>query len=148
MAGTTPYILFAILTGIAVAVQTGVNTELRSKIGSPLAAALVSFLVGTVLLTAMIALTRAPVPVRRLASLPWWLWTGGALGAFIVATNIVAAPRLGAALLMSLAIAGQLAASLVLDHFGAFNFPVHPISFGRIAGGLMLVGGVVLIRYA
>jgi transporter family-2 protein len=148
MAGSTPYILFALLTGVAITVQTGVNAQLRQTMGSPLAATLVSFLVGTVLVMAMVALDRTPVPLRRLASAPWWMWTGGALGAFIVATNIVAAPRIGAALLMSLAVTGQLAASLVLDHYGAFAFPVHPISFGRIAGGVMLVGGVVLMRYA
>jgi transporter family-2 protein len=47
---------------------------------------------------------------------------------------------------MSLAITGQLGAALVLDHHGAFGFPVHPISFGRLAGGVLLLAGVVLIR--
>src|SRR5207249_4514469 len=107
-----------------------------------------SFSVGTVLLAIAVAASRTPLPVARLVRMPWWMWMGGVLGVFIVSTNIVVAPRLGAALLLSLAIGGQLGAALALDHYGAFAFPVHPISFGRVAGAVLLIGGVVLIRYS
>jgi transporter family-2 protein len=79
--------------------------------------------------------------------MPWWMWTGGVLGLFVVSTNILAAPRLGAALLVSLAITGQLTTALILDHYGAFGFPLQPISPARGLGALLLVAGVVLIRY-
>jgi transporter family-2 protein len=141
------FVTLALLTGVGIAVQTGVNTQLRSTVGTPLVAAFVSFSVGTALLAVIVAGSRMEVPIARLARMPWWMWAGGLLGVFIVSTNIVVAPRLGAALLLSLAITGQLAASLVLDHYGAFGFPVHPISAGRIVGALLLVGGVVLVRY-
>jgi bacterial/archaeal transporter family-2 protein len=148
MGETSLFVALALMTGLAIAVQTGVNTQLRTSIGSALAATFISFLVGTALLAAAVVGSRTELPLARLARMSWWMWMGGVLGVFIVSTNIVVAPRLGAALLLSLAIAGQLSAALVLDHYGAFGFPVHPISVGRVMGALLLVGGVILVRYA
>ncbi len=141
------YILLALLTGVAIAVQTGINTQLRAFLGSPLQAVFVSFSVGTLVLALTLVGLRSPPPVAQWARMPWWMWLGGICGLFIVSTNILVAPRLGAALLMSLAIAGQLGAALVLDHYGAFGFPMHALSLVRVAGALLLVGGVMLIRY-
>ena len=46
------------------------------------------------------------------------IWPFILLGAFLVASTVVLAPRLGAASMIALIVAGQMAASLVLDHFG------------------------------
>src|SRR5689334_10580142 len=128
MFGYAVFLILALLTGVAIAVQTGVNTQLRSFLQSPLQAVFVSFTVGTLLVAATMLAKRDPPPLQKWAQMPWWMYTGGVLGLFIVSTNILVAPRLGAALLISLAIAGQLSTALVLDHFGAFGFPLHPIS--------------------
>jgi transporter family-2 protein len=144
------YVLFmilALLTGATLAVQTGINTQLRSFLGSSLQAVFVSFITGTLLL-ALTLIGRREAPLfGKWTQMPWWMWLGGVCGLFIVSTNIVVAPRLGAALLISLAIAGQLTTALVLDHYGAFGFPVHTISVARVAGAVLLLAGVVLIRY-
>jgi transporter family-2 protein len=147
MFGYVLFIVLALLTGVAIAVQTGVNTQLRSYLQSPLQAVFVSFMTGTVLIAATLLARREPPPLGKWLSMPWWMWLGGIFGLFIVSTNIVVAPRLGAALLISLAITGQLTTALVLDHYGVLGFPVHPISPARAAGALLLIAGVVLIRY-
>jgi len=77
---------------------------------------------------------------------PWWIWSGGLLGAFLVASTVVLAPRLGAASMVALIVAGQMLASICLDHFGWIGYPVHPVSGLRMLGVFFLVGGVVLIR--
>jgi len=141
------FVILAVLTGVTLAVQTGINTQLRTFIGSPLQAVFVSFMVGTLLLVLTLVAKREALPIGKVMQMPWWMWLGGVCGLFVVSTNIIAAPRLGAALLVSLAIAGQLTTSLALDHYGAFGFPVHHISPLRIAGALLLLGGVLLIRY-
>jgi len=38
-----------------------------------------------------------------------------------------------------------LIASLVLDHFGWFQMPLHAINPWRILGAMLMVGGVALI---
>jgi transporter family-2 protein len=75
------------------------------------------------------------------------VWVGGALGAFYVAGSIVTAPKLGAATLIALIVAGQALASVVVDHYGWVGFEPEPVSIGRIAGVALLGAGVVLVRY-
>jgi len=148
MFGYALFVVLAALTGAVIAVQTGINTQLRSYLGSPLQAVFISFLVGMLIVALALVGKREAPPLAKLMQMPWWMWLGGVCGLFIVATNIVVAPRLGAALLISLAIAGQLTTALVLDHYGAFGFPVHTISLPRIAGAVLLLAGVILIRYS
>jgi transporter family-2 protein len=142
------FVVMALLTGVVIAVQTGINSQLRGFLASPLQAVFVSFIVGTAVVALALVAKREPPPLAKWASMPWWMWLGGLCGLFIVSTNILVVPRLGAALLTSLAIAGQLTTALALDHYGAFGFPVHHISAPRVAGAVLLLAGVVLIRYS
>lgn len=70
----------------------------------------------------------------------------GLFGAFFIAVAILMVPRLGAAQVLSLIVVGQMAGSLLLDHFGGFGLARQPISGQRLAGGALLVLGVVLVR--
>ncbi len=73
------------------------------------------------------------------------MYAGGLLGAVYVVGVIALAPRLGALLTFALVIAGQLLASLLLDHLGLL-YPRHPVNLPRLLGALLLLAGVVLIR--
>ena len=142
-----PYLLFAVVAGAMIPFQAGVNAQLATWVGSPIRAAFVSFVVGTIALFALAVLVLRPLPpTERLGAAPWWVWVGGLLGAFYVAGSIVAAPRLGAAVLIAAVIAGQGLASLVVDHFGWAGFREHPISLGRVAGMALVFAGVALVR--
>ena len=50
------------------------------------------------------------------------------------------------AALVGLVVAGQLVASLVLDHFGWLGFPQHTLSVPRAIGALLILAGVLLVR--
>ena len=67
-------------------------------------------------------------------------------GAFFVTATVVLAPKLGAASMVALIVAGQMLMSVFLDHYGLLGFPLHPINWARMVGMCLLVGGVVLIR--
>jgi len=139
--------LLALLGGAALAVQTGVNAQLRVGLGHPVAAALCNVLVGLSALLLYALLLRVPVPsTTRLSHVAWWQWTGGVLGAAYLVVIIVLAPKLGAATLVSLIVAGQLFTALLLDHYGLLGFPLRQLSAPRVAGALLLIAGVVLIR--
>jgi bacterial/archaeal transporter family-2 protein len=141
------YLLFAFAAGVVLPFQAGINAELADWLGSPVRAAFISFLTGTVLLLFAAALVFRPVPsLARLGDAPWWVWLGGALGAFYVLGSIVSAPKLGAATLIALIVAGQAVASVVVDHFGWVGFPEQHLSAGRLAGIALLGAGVVLVR--
>lgn len=140
-------ILLALLAGFVVPTQAGINAQLSLWTRSSVLASTISFFVGTVVLIVYCLVMRIPLPPLATAgALPWWAWTGGALGAYFVASTIFLAPKLGATTLVASLLAGQMIASLVLDQFGLLGYPVHPVSFGRIVGVLMIVGGVMLVK--
>jgi transporter family-2 protein len=74
-----------------------------------------------------------------------WAWFGGLFGAFYVAVSTIVAAELGASSLLALALAGQLAMALVVDHFGWLGMPENPITWVRLVGVALLGTGVWLI---
>ncbi|MBI9087147.1 MAG: DMT family transporter [Desulfobacterales bacterium] len=141
------YILLALVAGACLPTQAGINVHLGLWTRSSVLAAAISFAVGTLALIAYALGTRIPLPAAEgLAGRPWWIWSGGVLGAFFVTATVILAPRLGAAAMLALIIAGQMVASLLLDHFGLLGYAVHPVNGWRMLGVALLVAGVVLIR--
>jgi transporter family-2 protein len=147
MSSTTLFLLMALLAGISVPTQAGINAQLGLWTRSPVLAATISFAVGTLTLIVYSLVTRIPLPsLANAGNHPWWIWIGGSLGAFFVTATIILVPKLGATTMVTVILAGQMIASLLLDHFGGLGYPVHPASLGRITGVLLVCGGVWLIR--
>ncbi|MFZ0132344.1 MAG: DMT family transporter [Desulfobacterales bacterium] len=148
MVSILPYLILALAAGACLPTQAGINAHLNLWTRSPVLAAAISFAVGTLALILYALVRRIPVPgFGGLSAYPWWVWSGGFLGAFFVATTVVLAPRLGATSMLAFIVAGQMLASLVLDHFGLIGYAVEPVNFWRLTGALMVVGGAVLIRF-
>jgi transporter family-2 protein len=136
----------ALLGGFLLALQPPTNAMLARSVGSTLNAAMVSFAVGTLVLLAAALVARARPDLAAARALPWWAWLGGAYGAVFVFAIAYGAPRIGVAATLTLAIAAQLATAVALDHFGALGLPARPISFGRLAGVILVFAGAVLVR--
>jgi transporter family-2 protein len=141
-----PALLLALLAGLLLPLQAGINSELRSSLGHPLVATLASFLVGSVAIALVMVGFRVSVPTGGFRNAPLWHWTGGVLGAVYVLITVVVAPRLGAATMIATIIGGQMLASLLLDHFGVAGYVQHPVNAWRVAGAVLIIGGVVLIQ--
>jgi len=139
-------ILLVLFGGAMIAVQAPTNAMLAKAGGSPVLAALISFGVGTVALLATWLASGNRPGTSAFASLPWYAWVGGLYGAFFVAIAAYAAPRIGLASLITIGVAGQIAAALWLDHIGALGLPREPINLGRVLGALLVVAGVVMVR--
>ncbi len=140
------FYLLALLTGIAITVQAGVNAQLRQGLGYPVLAAMISFGVGFITLVGFQLVVGGLWPsLATLRSLAWWKWTGGLIGAVYVTTVIISVPRIGAANLVSLSVAGQLTAAIVLDHYGWLGFSLHPANGWRLLGALLIIAGVLLV---
>jgi transporter family-2 protein len=141
------YYLLALLTGIALSTQSGVNSQLRSVLGNPVLSSLVSFSVGTISLVIYLCIFQPGsfTTLGNLQGMAWYKWTGGLLGAFIVSFIIIIAPRIGAANMVGLVVAGQIFIALIFDHFGLLGFTQHGINWVRIFGAGLLITGVFLI---
>jgi len=141
-------ILTAVVGGVLLTIQVAANRRLGVALVNPLGGAITSFVVGLCALVLCLALYRVPLSGGGARAAPWWAWTGGLMGAFYVASTIVLLPRLGAAALIGLAIAGQLLSGLAFDHYGWMGVPVHAMGPQRLVGALLLAVGVGLIlRY-
>jgi bacterial/archaeal transporter family-2 protein len=139
--------LLAVVAGVSFVLQASVNARLRTGLGSPNWAALVSYAGGTVAMVLVVLAAQGPwLSADAIRTTPWWSWTGGLLGAVYVVIIILLLPRLGTAAVIALFVVGQMVASLAIDNFGLFGVPKQPADAARIAGAILLVAGVVLIR--
>src|ERR1700758_2007993 len=113
------WILLSVVAGIGVATQALINARLGNASGNAFVAAVISFAVGlTSLLVVLLLQPAGAVRWQALRAAPWWAFIGGALGAFFIVVSIYSVPRIGAAVLLSAAVLGQLSFSLAADHFG------------------------------
>lgn len=136
-------ILTAVMGGL-IAAQAPINGRLGQEIGAFPAAA-VSFITGTILLTAIVLVAGGGFGRLSGASLPWFYFIGGLLGAAYISTVIFTVGSLGAGGIVAATITGQLAASIALDHFGALGLERDPISAVKLAGVAMLAAGTYLV---
>jgi transporter family-2 protein len=141
----------ALFAGALLPVQGAVNALFRADLGAPLAVGFVSFVVATVTMLLALpviqAMLEAPSPrFDRLAGMPAWGWLGGVMGAFYVTTVFSAIPSIGTASLVALTVAGQQAASLLIDRRGLMGLPMRAITSMRLLGVMLLLAGVAVIQ--
>jgi len=139
-------LLIVIIAGGATALQAPTNARLAAGVGSPVNAAFVSFAVGTMALGVLAAVLHTRPDMGSVKALPGWAWLGGLYGCVFVIAAAWGVPRLGAALTITLMVAGQLLVSLALDHFGGLGVPRHPLNMGKVAGVALVFIGVLMVR--
>lgn len=127
--------------------QAACNAATNRAIAHPVVTILISLLGSLLAISAFGVFSGrlATFPGARLGAVPWWAWGAGLGGAFFVTAQTLAVPRLGTALFASLAVTGQVAMALMLDHFGLLGLPVHVASPMRVVGAVLIVGGMVLV---
>jgi transporter family-2 protein len=140
------WIIMAFLAGTFLPIQAGLNTRLGRSLESPVYASMISFIVGVFIVLIYALITKQHVEWSGVKDAPAYSWLGGALGAFYVTVIILAFPKIGPALTFGLVVAGQMVISILLDHFNILVAQQHSINVWRIAGVLMIVIGVIIIR--
>jgi transporter family-2 protein len=125
------------------------NGALRGALINPWLASLVSFIPIVAFLACIFFCLPQPLPTaENIAKVPWWAPLGGIIGAFAVVAGLMFVDRVGAGAFAGLLITANFLMSLLIDKYGWFGMPVHELDGGRIAGGALMVAGIVLIsRY-
>lgn len=141
-------IVLAVIAGAVVPFQSAINANLGRGLGHPLWATLASLLVSIVVLLPVMLALRLPLPsLAFITQAPLWMWAGGAFGVCFISLALMLLPKLGASGFVALALAGQMLASLMLDHFGLFGLAERQLTTPRVVGALLLMGGVALIQF-
>lgn len=140
-------VAFALLAAVCLPIQAACNAAMNRALGQPVVTVLLSMAGSIVAMLAFGLLSgrlAAPSP-ERFAAAPWWAWAAGLGGAFFVSSQTLVLHRIGAALFTSIAVTGQVAAAMTLDHFGALGLPQHTASPMRVVGATLIIAGMVLV---
>ena len=141
------YMAAAVVLGVLLAWQPLMNAILARAIGSPWGATAVSIMVSWLAAMAMmLALGHGTMTRATLATVPWWVYLAGLVGAAFVGGAVVIAPVTGGLLFFACVIAGQLLGATLADHFGLFDLELRPISLARILGIALVLGGALLAQ--
>lgn len=139
------FVTVAVLIGMAIAAQPSINQAGVRVLGAPISAAVISVTITTALMLGYFLATGARIEAAMVGRLPWWFLLGGIAGFVIVLGGVTVVPVTGAAVFFVCIVAGQLAGAALIDHLGAFSMPVRPINPMRLAGILLVLGGVVSV---
>lgn len=140
---------FIILGGALQAAGAAMNGQLKNSLVNPYLASTVSFALITFFFAGLFLIIPHPLPTKAdVLGMPWWAAVGGLVGAVQVYAGLTQVQKVGAGPFMGFTVTAALISSLLLDHFGLFRLPPHPMNWLRGLGALLLVGGVTLIaRY-
>ncbi|WP_341363621.1 DMT family transporter [Thalassospira sp. SN3W] len=140
-------IFFAILAGAFVPFQAGSNATLGRMLGHPLWATLVSLVISIAIIIPVMMAFKVSLPTfSETTKGPWWIWVGGAAGVVYITAALLLAPKLGATSFIIAVIAGQMIASLLIDHFGLVGLMPKPLNLLRISGVVMILAGLVITQ--
>ena len=138
-------VLLTAFTGGLVALQAPINSLLGRSIGT-WQAAFLSFAIGTIALACIAAMATGGLgQVASVRGVPWYYLTGGLLGAAYVTSILVTVRTLGAGGVVAATVAGQLALSVVVDHFGLIGVTKQPITVTKVLGVVLLGLGTYLV---
>jgi len=135
------YLIVALAAGVALATQSAINTQLaKAMSGEAVIATFISFAVGTIILF-FIAWVKTDLwgNLSAIPSQPWWKLIGGVLGAIVVFTTVLLAPKLGITAMLFFIIIGQLITATTIDHFGLIGMPIREVNITKFIG-LIIVG--------
>lgn len=131
--------------GCLIALQPAVNSSLGKSVGT-FQASFLSFAGGTLLLLGIAAFAKGGLgTLSEAKNVPWYYLTGGLMGAAYVTTVLVTVRTLGAGGITAATIAGQLSASVAMDHYGWLGVDKQPVDVAKVAGVVLLAAGVFLI---
>ncbi|MFO7705867.1 MAG: DMT family transporter [Halopseudomonas sp.] len=136
-------LLVVVVAGMGLSVEAGLLGPLGEQVGH-LAATLSIFLVGALLLS--LVLVFAPRrQLGRLFAQPRWMLTGGILGPIYVIILTVATPLVGVGMTMVGILCGQVAASLIIDHFGLLGSERRAVDAYRVLALVMILAALWLM---
>ena len=142
--------VLAAVAGAAMAVQMAVNAALGKALGSPIHASFISFFTGWIILIFIAAALKQNFKNLKEAfgkARPWWIYIGGVLGGSFVLGGTFLTPRIGAGEVVIIALTGQILSSIVVDKFGLLGVAKKPVGALKIAGLLIMVAGVALVKF-
>lgn len=142
----TVAVLVSIAGGLLLGVTVRINATLGEYVGV-LEGSFIVHLTGTAFALLLVGARLDGSVWETLRRSPRHELTGGIIGVVMVLLANVTVPQLGVALAVSLFVAADLFFSSVSDHFGWLGLPQIRVSRRRVVGLLLVLAGVLLVRF-
>ncbi|HRO02141.1 MAG TPA: DMT family transporter [Terricaulis sp.] len=143
------YIALSLFAGVLIPIMAALSGAMGRTFNNPQIASLL-VITGAFLMVLAFTLATAGQGFswsRLAGATPLQLTSGLAMAFYVLAITYLA-PRFGVGNAIMLVVAGQIASSAVIDHFGLFGAPHKPIDLMRAAGLIIMVIGVVIAQSA
>ena len=142
-----PLYVLTMFLGVVLAVHLAMNGKVGSVLNNARVGNAVFWCIGALGAVA-IGLTGweggALRPLRQVHPI---LMTAGVLGACLVFAIAWLIPQVGAGPVMITLLAGQVLGGLIMSHYGWLGSPVQPMTLTKLAGVIVMIGGVVLATH-
>ncbi len=139
-------VLVALAVGTAISTQSSFSAVMARHAGL-WPTAFVVHVVGVFVSLVPLWFYRSQSNWAGLAQTPWYAYLGGALGVVIIAGIAYLVGHVGVTAGVSIVIAAQLTAALLIDHFGWFGITVQPVDWLKLLGvALLIVGARLVLR--
>jgi uncharacterized membrane protein YdcZ (DUF606 family) len=140
---TLTYIILAFLTGCAVILSLVINSKLAEKIGI-FQGSLVNYTVGLLFSTLVLIFNYKHInmAIELFIDIPFWVYLGGFIGVIVLSINNIVIPKIPTIYSTLLLFIGQLSMGMLIDFVIG-----NTISMGKIAGGLLILSGMLYNFY-
>lgn len=136
-------VLIGLAGGVAVGIQGPIAGAMGQRVGGT-ASSVIVHASGLIFSVALLML-RGGEKIRDWRALPVYMLGAGLFGLILYQTINITFPRLGGTVMVALIIIGQLAAGMVIDHFGWLGVQARPVDFTRVLGLVVLLAGGYLV---
>ncbi len=139
-------IIFALISGALMSIQGLFNTEVTKQTSLWVSTGFVQLTAFVVCVIAWLCTGRENVAL--LANVrPWYLLTGGIMGAFITITVVQSMGKLGPAQSVMIIVTSQVVIAYLIELFGLFGSEKADFSWRKILGLVIAIVGILLFRW-
>lgn len=138
--------MIALLSGALMSVQGVFNTQLTRQSSLWVATGFIQLTAFAVCAVAWIFTGRQSI-TALFEVRPWYLLTGGVIGAFITITVVKSMNLLGPAQSALLIVTSQVLIAYLIELFGLFGIEKAAFSWRKLIGMALAVAGIILFKW-
>ncbi len=134
--------LISAFIGTLIAVMILINGTLSNALGN-YTSTMIIHIIGLIAIILVLLASRQKFTIIK--SVPFYLYSAGAIGVFTVLFNNLTFSTLGVSLTLALGLLGQSVASVIIDHFGLWGMKVMKYQKKKLIGLVFIISGIVIM---
>lgn len=139
--------LLALFLGVVLAVHLSMNAQVGVIVKNSKMANALFWTIGAAAAILVATTSWDAAFFSRLKEVPMWLLTAGIIGGCLVFAIAWTIPQIGAGPAFVLMVVGQILTGLICSHYGLLGSPVEHVSWTKVLGAILLVGGASIVTF-